>query len=134
MSDRTTPLFAQRLRMEPEVIDSAEPEASVSSFGYLRGVRDRAQMLELRKKDGSSVAFAYSYLDRASFDPSDGIRIKFPGTQVHLIGQRLNDPVDRGLRLYELLLRHRVTWIQEASRADMMEKPNATVVESILID
>jgi hypothetical protein len=134
MSDRMQPLFAQRLRHEPEVTDAAEPESSVSAFGYLRGVRDRAQMLELRKKDGSSVAFAYTMLDRASFDPSDGIRLSFPGTKIHLVGQRLNDPVDRGLRLYELLLRHRVTWIQEASRADTFEAHNSVVVESILID
>jgi hypothetical protein len=134
MNGRNTSLFAERLRKEPEVIESAEPEASVSAFGYLRGVRDRAPMLELRKKDGSSIALSYSVLDRAAFDPSDGVRLRFPGADVHLVGRRLNDPVDRGLRLYELLLRHRVTWIQEAGRADAYEVREGVVVEAIIIE
>lgn len=90
-------------------------------------------MLELCKKDGSSIALSYSVLDRAVFDLSDGVRLRFPGVDVHIVGRRLNDSVDRCLRLYELLLRHRVTWIQEASRADTLEDRDSTVVDFILI-
>jgi hypothetical protein len=118
---------------EPEVAQAAETEASVSAFGYLHGVRYRTPMLELRTKEGGSIAFSYSLLDRASFDPSHGVWLCFPGTEVRLTGRGLNDPVERDVRLYEWLLRHRVTWIQEASRADAMEDRNSTIGESILI-
>ena len=33
------------------------------AFGWLRGIRDRALMLELRKKDGSIIAFGYAWLN-----------------------------------------------------------------------
>lgn len=133
MSDRGPSLFASRLAAEPAIDIDSDSEASVLAFGYLRGVRDRSAMLELRRKDGASVAFSYTLLDRASFDPSDGIRLSFPGTEVHLVGRRLNDPADRGLKLYELLLRHRVTWIQEASRADALEMRSGAFVERIVV-
>jgi hypothetical protein len=132
VNDRTHSLFSSRL--EPEVAHEADSEESVQTFAYLRGVRDRAAMLELRRRDGSSVAFSYTMLDRASYDPSDGIRLSFPGTEVRLVGVRLNEPVDRGLRMYELLLRHRVTWVQEASHADSLEATERIVVEQITID
>jgi hypothetical protein len=62
---------AQRYRL---VRARRKPAADLGAFGFLRGVRDRAVMLELRWKDGSVVAFAYAWLERAGFDPSEGSR------------------------------------------------------------
>ena len=49
---------------------SEEEPSDLGAFGWLRGVHERAAMLELRRKDGSIVAFAYHWLERAEFDPS----------------------------------------------------------------
>ena len=45
--------------------DEAEALQDLGAFGWLRGVRDRAVMLELRQKDGGIVAFPYAWLERA---------------------------------------------------------------------
>jgi hypothetical protein len=39
-----------------------EAPDDLGAFGWLRGVRDRALMLELRRKDDSVMAFAYAWL------------------------------------------------------------------------
>ena len=118
MNDKVMMRFSDRFAAKPAA--EPEPEAEVISlgaFGYLRGVRDRALMLELRLKDGCVHALSYSLLDRATLDPSDGLRLRFVGQEVHITGQRLNDR-SSGIGLFEAIVRHRATWIQEASRAD----------------
>lgn len=102
-------------------------------FGYLRGVRDRAVMLELRKRDGSVTAFGYGWLERAEFDPSGCITLVFVGRTVRLRGKNLNGapaspsgganpgagtvPVaGEGVRLFDAIVRQRVPWVAESSR------------------
>ena len=51
-----------------------------AAFGFLRGVRDRAIMLELRHRDGRISAVGYAWLSGAEFDPSAGITLSFGGT------------------------------------------------------
>jgi hypothetical protein len=49
----------------------------VPGFGWLRGIRDTAIMFDIRHRDGHITAFNYNVLDRAEFDPSEGITLKF---------------------------------------------------------
>lgn len=84
-------------------------------FGWLRGVRDRAVMLELRKRTGEIKAFSYSFLESVEFDPSDGMVLLFPGHRVTITGTALNQPATATttLGLFGGVIRHRVPWIQE---------------------
>jgi|ERR1700733_3026715 len=104
----------------------------VPGFGWLRGIRDTAIMLEIRHRDGHITAFSYNVLDRAEFDPSDGITLKFAGVLVRITGRNLNVEARPHLRLFEGITRHRVSWIQEADEPTAMEAPKeATVIEEV---
>ncbi len=102
------------------------------AFGWLRGVGDRALMLELRLKNGRIVAQGYAWLERIEFDPADGIVLTFAGRTVRIFGRRLNDEVRPLVRLFDGLLRHRVPWIVEAGRSSALgATAQAVVVERI---
>jgi len=102
------------------------------SFGWLRGIRDRAIMLEIRHKDGKISAFGYSWLDSAEFDPSEGITLRFSGKTVMIVGRHLNGEVRPSIRLFDGIVRHRVPWLQEADGSSMLQAPQgATVIEEI---
>lgn len=92
-----------------------DPDATddLGCFGWLRGVRERALMLELRKKDGNIVAVPYAYIERMEYDPSEGIAILVPGHRVVLKGRDLNAEVRPQVRLFDGLVRHRVPWVRE---------------------
>jgi hypothetical protein len=101
-------------------------------FGWLRGVRDRAIMLELRHKDGKVQAFGYAWMERAEFDPSEGITLHFGGKTVRITGCNLNTPVRPNVRLFNGILRHRVPWVQEADGTAQFEAAkDAIVIETI---
>ncbi len=101
-------------------------------FGWLRGIRDRCVMLELRKKGGNCLAVGYGWIDRISYDPSIGIELSVSGRPIRIKGQGLNAEVRPTVRLFEGLTRHRIPWIREASQADMMEAKEGTcLVEAI---
>jgi hypothetical protein len=109
-----------------------EDTIEVPGFGWLRGIRDTAIMLEIRHRDGHITAFSYNVLDRAEFDPSDGITLKFAGVLVRIMGRNLNVEARPHLRLFEGITRHRVSWIQEADEPTAMEAPKeATVIEEV---
>jgi hypothetical protein len=104
----------------------------LGAFGWLRGIRDRAIMLELRKKDGRILAVGYAWLDWVELDPSAGITLHAGDTKVCIAGRNLNGTRDTSFRLYEGITRHRVAWIREAVRADLLGPENeACLVESI---
>lgn len=98
------------------------------SFGWLRGIRDRAIMLEIRHKDGKISAFGYAWLDSAEFDPSEGITLRFSGKTVKIAGRNLNGEVRPSIRLFDGIVRHRVPWIQEAATAAVLEASRDTVI------
>ena len=111
-------------RYAPRVADSAKKPAEevgvmddLGAFGLLRGAQDRSLMLELRLANGNSVAFSYSYLVQATFDPSVGMILQFGGKRVTIAGSNLNAEIRPGIRLFEAMLRHRVPWVLEADRA-----------------
>lgn len=105
-----------------------EPAEANGAFGLLRGIRDRAVMLELRKKEGSILAIGYSWLERVEYDPSAGITLCFQGRQVRLKGRNLNAPGRAGARLFQSIARHRVPWVQESDRARSIESGRDDVV------
>jgi hypothetical protein len=104
----------------------------LGAFGWLRGIRERATMLELRKKDGHVLAIGYAFLDRAEFEPSSGVTLHAGDTRVHIAGRNLNGTPDTTFRLFEGVTRHRVAWIREAAQADFLgTESTACLVESI---
>lgn len=104
----------------------------LGSFGFLRGSKERATMMELRRKDGNILAVAYGYMDKAAFDPSDGITLHHAGKTIQIKGRNLNVEVHPKVRLFEAICRHRVPWIQEAGEPENFEaREGATVIVSI---
>jgi hypothetical protein len=114
---------------QPPEDDAAD---DLGAFGWLRGIRDRAIMLELRRKDGSVSAHGYAWLKKAKFDPSGEITLEFSGETVRITGRNLDSEARPNVRLFSGIVRHRVTWIQEADGTTAMEAAkNALVIEQI---
>ena len=82
--------FCRSKQQNPPGEDDQDPVIDNWGFGWLRGVREISQMLEIRHRDGRSSAFNYATLDRAEFDPSEGITLHFGGKTVKIIGRHLN--------------------------------------------
>ena len=115
---------------------SASPEVEAAddfgAFGWLRGVQDRAIMLEIRHKDGSVTAKGYSWLQSAEFDGSNGIMLNFSGETIRISGRNLNAEVRPNVRLFAGILRHRVPWIQEAEGTAVIQAAkDAVVIEEV---
>lgn len=102
------------------------------AFGIHRGVKDRAVMLQLRKKDGHVLAIGYGWIDRAEFDPAEGIQLHAGTRLIKITGRNLNGEIRSHVRLFESICRHRVGWVQEASEASKLEvQKNAVLIENI---
>src|ERR1700722_4428174 len=112
--------------------EEAEVTEDLVSFGWLRGIRDRALSLELRKKTGNIVAIGYSYIEKLEFDPSEGITLHALGQKIRIRGRNLNAEVRPSMRLFEGICRHKVPFAREADEpAEMRADSKATVVEQI---
>lgn len=104
------------------------------AFGWLRGVKERSLMLELRLRTGQILALGYAWIDSIDFDPSDGITLHAGGggRTIRIFGRNLNAEVRPGVRLFHGLTKHRVPWIQEADHATIVAAPqHAAVVERL---
>lgn len=99
-------------------------EAACRAFGFLRGQRDRALMVEFRLATGDTVALPYSLLGPVRYNPSAGLLLRFTGDLVTLVlirGSNLAAAVgggsvnltDRGLH------RHRVVWVREMDAGEV---------------
>lgn len=111
-----------------------EPDglADYGAFGWLRGIRDRATMLEFRRKDGNIRAFGYGWLQQAEFDPSLGIVLHFGAAQVKLLGRNLNAELRPNVRLFQGITRQRVPYLQEADEPTLMRAQDGeTLIERI---
>lgn len=113
-----------------------EDAESLECFGWLRGsARERAIMLELRKKDGHVMAVAYAHIERVEYKPEEGMTLYLPGGKVRIKGSGLNSEARPGVRLFDGVIRHRVPWIREADRSALLKvAQSAVVVESIAWD
>ena len=111
--------------------DKKEPEpdageASCAAFGYLRGIRERADAIEFRFRDGNSVWFPYGWLGTWKLNPSEGLLLKFSGDLVYLVlirGSNLDRPLtDSTINLTSAgLQRHRVLWVKEMTEEEIRQ-------------
>jgi hypothetical protein len=116
----------------PESDADSDSTDNFGAFGWLRGVRDRAISLELRKKCGNILAINYGFIDRVEFEPSEGIAIYSSGQKIRIRGRNLNTEARPLVRLFEGICRQRVPWIVEVDRiADLKAGQTATVIERI---
>lgn len=141
MTDRPTDKLLDKYTKRSPVADVQKPEPEADEaedlgcFGWLRGVRDRSIMLELRKKNGHILAVGYSWMERVEFDPSDGITLHLPGRKIRITGSGLNSEARPTVRLFDGVIRHRVPWIREADRAELLKSnSDEVVVEDIAWD
>lgn len=129
--DRYTSKLAGSDAAERPSDDTAYDSAEFA-YGWLRGIRDQATMLELRFKDGRVRALGYAWLVDAEFDPSAGITLHFSDKTVRITGRNLNAESRPSMRLFNGLARHRVPWIQEADEPTALTAPKgATVIERL---
>ncbi len=129
--ERFTGTRSEELANDSRACDAGPPD-NLGAFGYLRGIRDRAVMLELQRRDGSIMAIGYSWLERVEYDPSDGITLSASGRRIRIRGRNLN-VVDRPqVQLFQAIVRHRITWIREGTNDEhMTTDEHLTIIESI---
>jgi hypothetical protein len=104
--------------------ESDTEEDSCPAFGFLRGLRDRALLVEFRFRTGDTESLPYSLLCQVRFNPSVGLLLKFSGDVVTLVlirGSNLDAVVEgRGVNLTDRgLLRHRVIWVREMDEDEL---------------
>jgi hypothetical protein len=73
-------------------------------------------MLELRRRGGNITGMGYAWLERAEFDPSQGIILYFLGKMVRITGNNLNAEIRPHVRLFNGILRHRRGFKRPARR------------------
>jgi hypothetical protein len=123
--------FVSRKTETPAPADLEEVD-NLGAFGWLRGIRDRAEMLELRHRDGTVSAHGYAWLRKAHFDPSGEIVLDFSGETVRIAGRNLNSELSPGKRLFEGILRWKVPWLAEATtEVAMMAAKGDVVIEQL---
>lgn len=125
MSDSILSKYTNRPTSEPD--DPQLETEDLGSFGWLRGMRERAIMLELRKKDGNITAIGYAWIEKIEFDPSHGITIHALGKEIRITGRNLNAEVRTGVSLFQGLTRHRVSWVQERG-PNKVEEPLVEII------
>jgi hypothetical protein len=132
MSDRVLSKYLGRKDEDhPEsVAGDAGPDGTedLGAFGWLRGQRERAVMLELRKKTGDILAISYSWIERMEFNPSQGITLHCGRHTIRIKGRQLNAEARSQVRLFQGLTRHRVPWIQEADQPTELRADPCTVL------
>jgi hypothetical protein len=126
--DKAVDPFAPRRKDNGAVSMDGDGIEDLVAFGWLRGVQERAIMLEIRHKDGRVTAKGYSWLQSAEFDPSTGITLNFSGEKVTIAGRNLNAEARPNVRLFAGILRHRVPWIQEADGATVLQAAKVAVL------
>ena len=101
----------------------AEQVAPGNAYGFVRGGRERASMVEFRPGKGAWESLGYAWLERVQFQPAGQLRLVFvTGHRVLLTGRNLG-------RLRDLLTNHRLTWVQEtdALQAQALDEDAAVV-------
>jgi hypothetical protein len=120
-------------RLDPTPSPDSGGVDDFHSFGWLRGIRERATMLELRKKSGDVIAIGYSWIERVEFNPTEGITLHVHGDKVQIKGRNLNAEVRPEVRLFQGIARHRVAWVRETDRPGRLKVgEEATIVEEIV--
>src|ERR1700722_20370068 len=145
MSDRNALLKTLGLeqqapgRTTPPLVDPESDAEECIAFGYLRGIRDRALLLQSRLQSGESVSFPSSWLGHVSHNPSSGIVLNFVGDKtfkVTIEGRNLAAVMPESIDLLNRgLLRHRIVWVRELEPEECCRVPEeALTVERITIE
>ena len=130
----------RRLHAPANDEDDLGQEVDCGAFGWCRGLRDRAENLEIRFRDGLRRAFPYGSINDYGFDPSQGIALKVVQADglvlwLAIAGVHLNGTHASGsVRLFEGLLRSRVPWVRECDEAEAEGEPQETLITQIRID
>lgn len=121
MTDRLLDKYTKDgMRHESDSESAGDGPEEIGCFGWLRGIRDRAIMLELRKKNGHCMAIGYGWIERVEYDPDHGITLHLANHTVRITGSGLNTEIRPAMRLYDGIVRHRVSWVREASRSESL--------------
>lgn len=128
MSDNLLHKLAKRPNGSLAGEQDGDDAENLGCFGWLRGVRDRSIMLELRKKDGHVLAVGYSWIERVELAPDEGITLHLPGRKVRITGSGLNAEARPTVRLFDGIIRHRVPWIREADRPELLQSGRERVM------
>lgn len=132
MTDRLLDKYTKRGEASSTASSELDDAEDLGCFGWLRGVRDRAIMLELRKKDGCAMAFAYAWLERVEHQPDLGLILHFPGRRVFLRGSGLNTETRPMVRLFDGIVRQRVAWVRESGGSEVISTSEPRcLIESI---
>ncbi len=135
MNDRILEKYSQRPKepmAELRALTEVEEIDDLIAFGWLRGLRERAVMLEFRKKTGNILALPYGWVERVEFDPSQGITLTAGGQKISIRGRNLNAEARPNVRLFQGIAQHRVPWVQEADEpTNLRADKGATVIEHI---
>ncbi|AMV24231.1 hypothetical protein VT84_07530 [Gemmata sp. SH-PL17] len=125
-----TSLLHERIQGRRVAPAEDDPDAceDCGAFGLLRGVKERALMLDLRFCNGNREALPYALLERVSFDPSDGLTLRFLGAVVTVRGRNLARPSGSSAAILDGIHRHRVSWIGEIDELHAALKPADSVV------
>jgi hypothetical protein len=136
MSDNVLERFRGRVVNEPPAFSvDGDLEDDMGAFAILRGVRDFARFLELRKNDGSVVAIGYSWLERIEYDGGHRMTLRFTNQVVNILGRNLNAEIRPNVRLLDGLVRHRVPWVREFSERDaLVADKRSLVIEEIELE
>jgi hypothetical protein len=133
MSDKIQNRFSSRVGPET-ILESAADEdvESFPSFALLRGARERAVCIELRKKSGEAIAIPYGMIHRFEFDASTSIKMYCAdGLVVTMTGRNLVGPIRPGLTLFSALVRYIVPWVSETERAAALTAGSQVLVSEI---
>lgn len=127
--------YTRQMGSDEDGADSPLREAADDfvAFGWMRGLRVRANMIELRKRTGHFLAVGYAWIEKVEFEPSSGVTLHLPGQRIQIKGSNLNAEVRAGVRLFEGITRGRVSWVRETERSSLIDHDNQMVlVEEIL--
>lgn len=117
----------RRGRPAPKEAEECDEQAC-AAFGYLRGLREQALMLELRFRDGDREWYPYNLLASCRYNPSVGILLRFTGDVVTLVllrGSNLDALIHQGaVNLTDMgIQRHRILWVRELDEAELRRAP-----------
>lgn len=115
-----------------QALDEEENVENFEAFGWLRGVKDRAIMLQLRKRTGYVLALPYAWIEFVEFDPSVGIVIACGSYRVEIRGHNLDSQVERHRSLFAGITGQRVPWVKESARRDIIQNPAAASVNELV--
>ena len=102
-----------------------EPSNVMQPYGLADDGRAPLPMLDFRGHNGTSFALPYAQLQAIAYDPTDGIFLEFREHKIRLHGRNLRP-------LYDHLLAHRVTFVQEE---DFDATPEtATFIDRIVVE